>query len=240
MIISVDDSSAQTLDEGGRLWSVVTQQSVCPDHANVVSFVNLTDGSTGARISRTQLARTTGGSIAVVGGLAFDQTRRMLYYTSLTRSCVGSVAGPAHGDGLIYRRPAGGGAVTALPDPGGPGGPGIGALDYDAEEDVLWVVSFTPVSGLSFFFKINAVSGAVLKTISVPAALTGTGVPQANDTLAIARPADLGGAKVLLTDAGGTLKVRMSDSESRARVTIESSLRLTFQEFLLKASSPRP
>jgi hypothetical protein len=186
-------ASAQTLDSGGRLWAVITENRACPSNPNRVSFVNVTDASTSTKIKSWAFSDTSGNIIRVLGGFAFDNTRRVVWYSSLNRSCTG----PTQGDGFIYKRAARGGTVTAISDPGGPGGPGIGAMDYDAEEDVLWVAAFRPVNGQSLFYKLNPANGNVLKTFSIPAWHN-----EANDTLAIARPADLGGVKVLLTDAG--------------------------------------
>lgn len=72
------------------------------------------------------------------------------------------------------------------------------ALDFDPDENVLWAAVYLPVNGQSLFYKIRPSDGTVLHTCSTPFRDTIGG----NDTLAIARPADLNGRKVLLTDAG--------------------------------------
>jgi hypothetical protein len=151
------------------------------------------------------LLDTSGNPIKAIGGLAFDRSRRLVWYSRRNRFCNGSILGPSQGDGFIYKTSARfGGIVSAIPDPGGVGGPGIGALDYDPEEDVLWAAVYRPVNGQSIFYKLDPANGNVLKTISIPATVsTGTFPgPETNDTLAIARPGDLAGVKVLLTDAG--------------------------------------
>ena len=126
-------------------------------------------------------------------GIAYDPTDGTVWTSTLNG---------LPGDGFIHKNPAlGGPDLTTIPDPGGVGGPGIGALDYDAEDDVLWAAAYQPVAGMSLIYKLDPGTGAVLATCSVPYA----GGPVGNDTLAVARPSDLGGAKVLLTDAGEEL-----------------------------------
>jgi hypothetical protein len=124
-------------------------------------------------------------------GVAFDPTDGNIWVTTLTDG--------THGDGLIHKIPPLGGAeLTPIPDPGGPNGPGIGALDYDCEEHVLWAAVYRYVNGQALFYKLDPASGSVLQTWSLPGPYSGDG----NDTLAIARPADLGGVKVILSDLG--------------------------------------
>lgn len=124
-------------------------------------------------------------------GVSYDPTDGNIWNSTL-------FAGKT-GDGLIHKNPPlGGPDIRTIPEPGGAGGPGIGALDYDPEENVLWAATHLPVGGQVRFYKLQPSDGAVLKTCSM--AFQGGG--DGNDTLAIARPGDLGGTKVLLTDAG--------------------------------------
>lgn len=103
------------------------------------------------------------------------------------------------GDGWIHKYPRLGGAeLASIPDPGGLDGPGIGALDFDREEGVLWAAAYRPIGGESVFYKLDPATGRVLKTCSFPFQDSLPG----NDTLAVACPADIGGRKVLLTDGG--------------------------------------
>lgn len=66
---------------------------------------------------------------------------------------------------------------------------------------MLWAAVYQPINGESLFYKLDPSDGSILKTCSLPFQGGGVG----NDTLAVARPADLGGTKVLLTDAGEVL-----------------------------------
>lgn len=199
LILFSDNASAQLLESPGRIWSIHGEQSYCPDQRFRLSTVKVHDVQNGFELQALAFPDSSGNSAQVLTGLAFDTTRRVVWYTLNVPTCTT----PGAGDGFIYRRTASGsGPVTTIPAPGGAGGPGISSLDYDPEEDVLWAAVLQPINGQSVFYKINPTNGNVLKTISIAATLTSQGVPQPNDTLAIARPADLNGAKVLLTDAG--------------------------------------
>lgn len=130
-------------------------------------------------------------------GVAYDPTDGNIWLSYLPAGF--------SGDGWIHKHPAlGGPEITRIPEPGGSGGIGIGALDYDAEEKVLWAATYSPTpDGKTLLYKLDPSNGAVLKTCSLPFHIeSGAG----NDTLAVARPADLNGDKVVLTNAGEVLK----------------------------------
>ncbi len=176
LLVVAQRASASHLLPSGRLWVYYADFSNAPlkvwdlsTDAVVVSFV----------------PRNGNGR-----GVAYDPTDGNIWNSTL-------FAGKT-GDGLIHKNPPlGGPDVRTIPEPGGAGGPGIGALDYDPEENVLWAATHLPVAGQASFYKLRPSDGAVLKTCT----MTFQG-GDGNDTLAVARPGDLGGAKVLLTDAG--------------------------------------
>jgi pimeloyl-ACP methyl ester carboxylesterase len=186
--------TAQSIEPSGRLWVAFSSNSgltalsrnydLSADHVTSTTFYTDQDSFTRPNIR----------------GMAYDPTDGNIWVTFLLADQAQS---PGPGDGVIHKKPASGtGDLATIPDPGGHGGPGIAALDYDPEENVLWAAAYAPVNGQSLFYKLNPSNGNVLKTISIPAALTSDGFPQPNDTLALARPADLFGAKVLLSDGG--------------------------------------
>jgi hypothetical protein len=172
----VGAASAGTLLASGRLWAHSASGGPSP--------ITVFDLTTDTQI--TQFSVPGNGR-----GVAFDPRDGNIWDTS--------VFGSFNGDGLIHKHPALGGAeILTIPDPGGVGGPGIGALDFDAQENVLWASSYQPVNGNIVYYKLNPSNGAVLHSCTYPMQGSGTG----NDTMAITRPSDLGGKKVILTDAG--------------------------------------
>jgi hypothetical protein len=100
--------------------------------------------------------------------------------------------------------------ILTIPDPGGVNGPGIGALDMDPDDCTLWAAVYLPIlkddpeTGqpilVSRFYNLNPRNGKVIKMIDIP--FKGDPTIDGNDTLAIARPSNLGGKKVILSDAG--------------------------------------
>jgi len=104
-------------------------------------------------------------------GVAYDPTDGNIWVTAA--------------NGPIYKiPPLGGAAITSILDPLGAG---ISALCYDSDEHVLWASSYV---GSNVVFKIDSTTGNVLKKITIQG--------QNNDSLAVARPADLNGGKVIL------------------------------------------
>jgi len=172
----VGGASAGTLLASGRLWAHSASGGPSP--------ITVFDLTTDTQI--TQFSVPGNGR-----GVAFDPTDGNIWDTSVFTGF--------NGDGLIHKHPALGGAeITNIPDPGGVGGPGIGALDFDAQENVLWASSYQPVNGNIVYYKLDPSNGAVLHSCTYPMQGSGEG----NDTMAITRPSDLGGKKVILTDAG--------------------------------------
>lgn len=176
----VESVSASHLQPAGRLWTYYAFGRP----AGMAVWNLATDSLTTTFVPRPGNGRA----------VAFDPTDGNIWVAALNS---------VYGEGFIYKYPPmGGGVITSIPDPGGVNGPGIGALDYDAEENVLWATSYQPVGNGSRLYKLNPANGAVLATCQAPFhPESGLG----NDTLAIARPADLGGKKVLLTDGGELL-----------------------------------
>ena len=87
-------------------------------------------------------------------GVAHDPTDGNIWTTTLLAFF--------NGDGLIHKNPPlGGPDITTIPDPGGFNGPGIGALDYDPEENVLWAAVYQPIDDQSFFYKLNPSNGNI-------------------------------------------------------------------------------
>ncbi len=108
-------------------------------------------------------------------GIAYDGTN--LWYTVL------SGAGSFTGDGLIHKvAPTGGPDIATIPDPFGPGGRGIGALDFDGTN--LWAISYLADSSLmETIFKINPTDGTVLASCAILFGINAIGA----DTLAIVK-----------------------------------------------------
>lgn len=147
---------------GGSLNIPIDGHAWSVDAGNHVSVWDL---STGSLI--TSFSQSFGNG----RGAAYDPTDGNIW--------VSTSAGP------IYKiPPLGGAAITSIPDPGGAG---ISALCYDAEEHVLWASSYV---GSNVVYKLNPTTGAVLSTISIGG--------RDNDSLAVAHPADLNGEKVIL------------------------------------------
>lgn len=139
MIWSSADASAQVLSSPGRIWTLHGETSYCPDPRQRTTVALIYDAQTGSELQRYGFADANGNFAQIVTGLAFDTSRRSIWYTLAIQGCAG---GPAMGDGFIYRRPAADLVpITAIPAPGGVGGPAIGSLDYDPEEDVIWAPS---------------------------------------------------------------------------------------------------
>ena len=100
------------------------------------------------------------------------------------------------GDGKIHKiAPTGGPDLTTIPDPFGPNGRGIGALDFDGNH--LWAISYLPSgNNIETIFKIDINTGTVLASCDLPfgGPLGGAGA----DSLAIVNGK-------ILTDAGELL-----------------------------------
>ncbi|MDQ1146580.1 DNA-binding beta-propeller fold protein YncE [Bacillus sp. SORGH_AS 510] len=137
-------------------------------------------------------------------GVAFDPSDGFIWTTRVT-----GVGG--FGDGFIHKNnPLTGEEILTIPDPGGVNGPGIGALDMDPDDCTLWAAVYLPILKndpeteqqvlVSRFYNLNPRNGKVIKIIEIP--FQGDPSIDGNDTLAIARPSDLGGKKVILSDAG--------------------------------------
>jgi hypothetical protein len=119
-------------------------------------------------------------------GIASDGTN--IWYTILN-------ATGFRGDGKIHKiAPTGGPDIAAIPDPFGPNGRGIGALDFDGRD--LWALSYLQSgNNTQTVFKIDSNTGTVLASCEVPDGGGGVGA----DTLAIVKGK-------ILTDAGELLK----------------------------------
>jgi uncharacterized repeat protein (TIGR01451 family) len=128
------------------------------------------------------------------GGVAYDASDGNLWI-SVTSDC--------GGDGLIHKIPAMGGPdIKTIPDPTRAWGYsfllGIGAMDYDPEENVLYAISYKQKGDGTgnWIFKLNPDNGAVITSFPLP-------YPHyQNETysLAVARPDSLSGRKVLFID----------------------------------------
>jgi len=133
-------------------------------------------------------------------GIAFDPVDGNLWYTFID---------PA--DGFIHKTTPPptctpvdvipGGGVDALQFIDGLGGTyqdDVGALDVDPDDNNIWAAGYLQRPGdLSFLYKIDSTNGNLITSCSVP-----VGGGHANDTLAVAKIAGLGGSgKYLLTDA---------------------------------------
>jgi hypothetical protein len=116
-----------------------------------------------------------GGAAGNGRGVAVNTTTHNLYYTVLAGD--ESFAG----DGLIHIvSPRGGSDISTIPDPGGDGGPGIGALDFFGGD--LWAISYKPdANNENTIYKLDSNNGGVLANCTIPFAGGGKGV----DTLAI-------------------------------------------------------
>ena len=104
-------------------------------------------------------------------GLAFDGVD--LWYTVVNGT------GAFTGDGLIHKIARTGGAdITTIPDPYGPNGRGIGALDFDFNTNTLWAISYVPDNGIfttgnQTVFQINPADGTVLASCDVEKTIAG-------------------------------------------------------------------
>jgi len=190
--------SASTLLPGGRLWAY--DGSVVPAD----SPMRLWDLST-ATVTSTFTPRSGIGA-----GVAFDSSDGTIW----TSTQIPDEHGFPVSDKLIHKTGAQGGAdIRSIPDPtvGDPdfsgfstGAPGLGGLDYDPEEDVLWAIASQPTanvfnpfhSGQAKVYKLRTSDGSPVLTCLL--SIQGRPI----DTLSVAHPADLGGKKVILTDAG--------------------------------------
>lgn len=175
----------------GRIWVIYSSNYDLTQNA----IADIYEMSNSALLGTAFLSTNGNGNAR---GIAFDPSDGNFWYSTLLP---GTINGQHPlGDGFIHKKPTLGGAdITTIPDPGGVGGPGIGALDFDPEENVLWAATYWPVNGQVIVYGLDPSNGNVLKTHSLP--FRGTNCC-GNTTLTIARPADLGGAKVLLTTAG--------------------------------------
>ena len=119
-------------------------------------------------------------------GMASDGVN--LWYTIL----VGNTF--SQGDGKIHKiAPTGGPDLGTIPDPFGPKGRGIGALDFDGKH--LWAISYLPSGNRTeTIFEIDINTGTVLASCDVPFRGGGVGA----DSLAIVNGK-------ILTDAGELL-----------------------------------
>lgn len=112
-------------------------------------------------------------------GLAFDGVD--LWYSVVNST------GLYTGDGLIHKIGRTGGAdITTIPDPYGPNGRGIGALDYDFDSNTLWAISYVPDNGVfttgnQTVFQLNPTDGTVLASCDVEKTTGGAGT----ETLAL-------------------------------------------------------
>ncbi len=105
-------------------------------------------------------------------GIAFDGVD--LWYTSVFANF--------QGDGFIYKVARTGGAdLASIPDPFGPQGRGVGALDYDFNTKTLWGISYLPIDGFERVFQVNTADGTVLASCDVPFGGGGAGT----ETLAL-------------------------------------------------------
>ncbi len=112
-------------------------------------------------------------------GLAFDGVD--LWYSVVNGT------GAYTGDGLIHKIARTGGAdITTIPDPYGPNGRGIGALDFDFNTHSLWAISYIPDNGVfttgnQTVFQLNPADGTVLASCDVEKTTGGAGT----ETLAL-------------------------------------------------------
>ncbi|HYY56657.1 MAG TPA: Ig-like domain-containing protein [Pyrinomonadaceae bacterium] len=133
-----------------------------------------------------------GGTLRFGGGVAHDPTDGNIWISILSNG--------GCSDGFIHKIPAmGGGDLAKIPDPTmndqyGFTGKGIGAMDYDPEENVLYAISFGQrLDGTNspWIYKLDASGGGILNKFPYGA------VSEENRSLAIERPASLGGRKAL-------------------------------------------
>jgi hypothetical protein len=140
-------------------------------------------------------------------GITHDPADGNLWYSVLN-------IGLFVGDGLIHKMNPSCTELFTIPFGDGPGGSvqdSIGAIDYDPDDGMLWVAGYQPIGGLSYLYKVNSATGAILDSCTVPFAGGGVG----NDTLAEAKLSGLGGSgSYLLTDAGEVLTGLMAVDEA--------------------------
>ena len=174
-------------------------------------------------------------------GVAYDPADDGLWISRLKQ-----IPNYPAGDGFIHKIPSRGGPdISTIPAPGLPpnsvGGrsdPGIGAMDYDPDEKVLWAAAYHPVStvpseldiGDSLIYKLDPSSGAVLKTFSHP--FLGGRPNEGNDTLAIAHPADRGREKVLLTDFAGSITNNPDNTKPTILYALDAETGAVLQTYL--------
>ncbi len=202
MFLSNEKALAQTPPPPprGRMW-VAYPTSLSGSGSNFGGFVHIYNTSNNELLGSTYMGPNgLPNGNGNIRGVAFDPSDGSFWFSSLLAGSINPTLHTPGGDGLIHKKPAlGGSDTTTIPDPGGVGGPGIGALDYDPEENALWAVTHWSVNGQLTFYKLNPNNGAVLKTFSFSFESKNCCT---NVTLAVARPADLGGVKVLLTTTG--------------------------------------
>jgi hypothetical protein len=172
-IISTRSVYASHLGTSSQIWGI---------EAALISKIHHFDPTTD---TITPISRVPTSSNENGRGIASDGTN--IWYT---------IVGDAfRGDGKIHKiAPTGGPDISTIPDPFGPNGSGIGALDFDGKD--LWALSYLPSdNGTETVFKIDSNTGTVLASCNVPFGDEGAGA----DTLAIVNGK-------ILTDAGELLK----------------------------------
>jgi hypothetical protein len=170
---SLNIAKAAHMGTSSRIWGINASSGI----ADIHEFDPNTDTTT--TISRVPTLQIENGR-----AIAHDGTD--LWYTILD--------GSFQGDGKIHRvATTGGQDIATIPDPYGPKGRGIGALDFDGK--YLWAISYLPENNTETIFKIST-TGTVLASCDVP--FGGPLGAKGADTLAIVN------GKVL-TDAGELL-----------------------------------
>jgi hypothetical protein len=161
------------LGTSSQIWGIEASATTSKIH----QFDPSTDTTT--TISRIPVSNLENGR-----GMASDGVN--LWYTI--------VGNAFQGDGKIHKiAPTGGPDLATIPDPFGPKGRGIGALDFDGKH--LWAISYLPSSNRTeTIFEIDINTGTVLASCDVPFGGGGVGA----DSLAIVNGK-------ILTDAGELL-----------------------------------
>lgn len=93
MTILSDNASAQLLESPGRIWSIHGEQSYCPDQRFRLSTVKVHDVQNGFELQSLAFPDSSGNSAQVLTGLAFDTTRRAVWYTLNVPTCTTPGAG---------------------------------------------------------------------------------------------------------------------------------------------------
>jgi hypothetical protein len=170
---SIDIAKAAHMGTSSRIWGINASEGI----ADIHEFDPNTD--TTSTISRVP-------TLQIENGRAIEYDGTDLWYTILD--------GSFQGDGKIHRvATIGGPDIATIPDPYGPKGRGIGALDFDGK--YLWAISYLPENNTETIFKIST-TGTVLASCDVP--FRGGGAIEGTDTLAIVNGK-------ILTDTGELL-----------------------------------